>query len=179
MADALNRAASDKTRYSKGTMDITTVQIKKPDDANIILGHAHFIKTVEDIYEAMVNSVSGIRFGIAFCEASGPCLVRSEGNDKELEKIAVENAMDLSVGHSFIIVMQDAFPVNVLDALKGVPEVCTVYCATANPLEIIVVQTKQGRGIIGVVDGFSPKGKESTKNRLDRKRFLRDIGYKL
>jgi uncharacterized protein len=160
-------------------MDIVTVKIKKPAGSNIILGHSHFIKTVEDLYEAMIGSAVNIKFGIAFCEASGPCLIRSEGNSKELERAAVENAVNIGAGHSFVAIIKNAFPINVLNAVKEISEVCTIYCATANPLEVIVAITGQGRGIIGVVDGFSPKGKESERNRIARKKSLRHIGYKL
>ncbi len=160
-------------------MDIITVKIKKPDGSNIILGHSHFIKTAEDLYEAMIGSAVNIKFGLAFCEASGPCLVRSEGNDKVLETAAVDNAINIGAGHSFVVIIKDAFPINVLNAIKEISEVCTIYCATANPLEVIVVNTKQGRGIIGVVDGFSPKARESESGRKKRKKFLRSIGYKL
>ena len=160
-------------------MNTEIVKIEKPNDANIILGHSHFIKTVEDLYEAMIGSVPGIKFGLAFCEASGPCLVRSEGNDGELETIAADNAIRIGAGHSFVVILKGAFPINVLKAVKDVSEVCTIYCATANPVEVIVAQTGQGRGITGVVDGFPPKGKEAEEDRKKRKRFLRDIGYKL
>ena len=164
---------------SNKTMNTAIVKIEKPDDANVILGHSHFIKTAEDLYEAMVGSALGIKFGLAFCEASEPCLVRSEGNDRELESIAADNAIRIGAGHSFIIILKGAFPINVLQAVKGVSEVCTIYCATANPVEVIIAQTGQGRGIVGVVDGLSPKGKEAEEDRKKRKRFLRDIGYKL
>jgi uncharacterized protein len=160
-------------------MNTSVVKIEKPDDANVILGHSHFIKTVEDIYEAIVTSVPGIKFGVAFCEASGPCLVRSEGNDKELESIASENALRVGAGHSFVIILKNAFPINVLGSIKAVSEICVIYCATANPVEVIVAETDRGRGIIGVIDGLSPKGRESEDDRHARKRFLRDIGYKL
>jgi uncharacterized protein len=160
-------------------MDIITVKIKKPDNSNIILGHSHFIKTVEDLYEAMIGSSVNIKFGLAFCEASGPCLVRSEGNDKALERAAADNAINIGAGHSFVVIIKNAFPINVLNAIKEIPEVCTIYCATANPLEVIVACTSQGRGIIGVVDGFSPKARESEGARKKRKKLLRSIGYKL
>jgi uncharacterized protein len=160
-------------------MDVKIVKIDKPDDANIILGHSHFIKTAEDLYEAMADSVPGIKFGLAFCEASGPCLVRSEGNDRQLESIAADNAVKIGAGHCFIIILRGAFPLNVLRAVKEVSEVCTIYCATANPVEVIIAQTAQGRGIAGVVDGFSANGIEAEEDKKKRRFFLRDIGYKL
>lgn len=160
-------------------MEIKIVKIKKPDDANIILGQTHFIKSAEDLYEAMVNSVPDIKFGIAFCESSGPDLVRSEGNDKELKKLAEENAFNIGAGHCFIIVMKKAFPINVLSRIKEVTEVCSIYCASANPVEVVVAQTEQGRGILGVIDGSSPKGIEKEEDIKHRKEFLRKIGYKL
>lgn len=140
---------------------------------------AHFIKTVEDLYEALVNSVPGITFGLGFCEASGPCLVRHEGNDDELRRLAADKAFEIACGHSFIIYLKNAFPLNVLGKIKAAPEVCTIYAATANPLEIIVVETEQGRGVMGVVDGYKSKGIESQSDIIDRQKFLRKIGYKL
>jgi len=160
-------------------METRVVKIEKPDEANIILGQSHFIKTAEDIYEALVNSVPGIKFGIAFCESSGPCLVRSEGTDEGLKKFAEKNALNLSCGHSFIVILQNAYPVNVLKAIKDVPEVCSIYCATANNVEVIIGETPQGRGILGVVDGLKTKGVETEKDKRARKDFLRKIGYKL
>ena len=159
-------------------MEIKTVRIIKTDELNMILGHSHFIKTVEDIYEAMVNTVPGAKFGLAFCEASGPCLVRHTGTDEELVELAKKNAYNLSAGHSFILFMKDMFPVNVLNAIKNVPEVCRIFCATANPVEVLVVETELGRGIVGVVDGFSSKGIETEADVKERKVFLRTIGYK-
>lgn len=156
-----------------------TVKVEMPENCNVILGTAHFIKTVEDIYEALVNAVPSIKFGIGFCEASGTCLVRSEGNDEELKKLAINYALKLGCGHSFIIFLKDAFPINVVGTIKQVPEVCTIHAATANPLEVIVAETEQGRGIMGVVDGSKPKGIETPKDVADRKAFLRKIGYKL
>jgi adenosine/AMP kinase len=156
-----------------------TVKVKMPENCNVILGTAHFIKTVEDIYEALVNAVPAIKFGIGFCEASEKCLVRSEGNDEELQKVAIDHALKLGCGHSFIIFLKDAYPINVVGTIKQVPEVCTIYVATANPLEVIVAETEQGRGIMGVVDGSKPKGVETEKDVADRKAFLRKIGYKL
>lgn len=160
-------------------MNIELVELKFPEDANIILGQSHFIKTVEDIYEAMVNTVPGVLFGVAFCEASGKCLVRYEGNDEKLMNIASENAMNLSCGHSFIIIMKNAFPINVLGRIKDVPEVCNIFCATANPVSVIVASSETGRGIMGVIDGSIPAGIESGEDKKWRKDFLRNIKYKL
>ncbi len=157
---------------------IETVKIDFPEGCNVILGTAHFIKTVEDLYEALVTSVPGIKFGLGFCEASGKCLIRTEGTDEELKRIAAENALKLGAGHSFIIVLREAYPINVLNAIKMVSEVCTIYAATANPLEVVVAETDQGRGILGVIDGFKPKGIESEEDVSWRKNFLREIGYK-
>lgn len=150
-----------------------------PEGANIIIGQTHFIKTAEDLYEIMVNAVPGIKFGIAFCEASGPCLVRAEGNDSALKEIAIRNAANIAAGHIFVILIKDAYPVNVLNAMKNCPEVCSVFCATANPVQVIVAETGQGRGVLGVIDGYRPKGVETEKDVQDRKQFLRKIGYKL
>jgi len=160
-------------------LEFKTVKVDVPKDCNVIFGMAHFIKTVEDLYEALVNSVPGITFGLGFCEASGPCLVRHEGNEDELRRLAADKAFEIACGHSFIIYLKNAFPLNVLGKIKAVPEVCTVYAATANPLEIIVVETEQGRGVIGVVDGYKSKGIETESDIVDRQRFLRKIGYKL
>jgi hypothetical protein len=160
-------------------MEIKLVKIEKPDGANIIIGQAHFIKTAEDVYEALVNSVPGIKFGVAFCESSGPCLVRCEGNDDSLKKLAEKNAFNIASGHSFVIIIQNAYPINVLKAIKDVPEVCSIYCATANNVEVVVAETEQGRGILGVIDGLKPKGVETDKDIKARKEFLRKIGYKL
>jgi adenosine/AMP kinase len=160
-------------------MELLTVKIDKPEDSNVILGQSHFIKTVEDVHEALVNSVPGIKFGLAFCEASGPCLVRVSGNDDELQKLAQDNAYALSAGHTFIVVLRDAFPVNVLPAIKAVPEVCSIFCATANPVEVILAETELGRGVVGVIDGSKPKGIETADDVAQRKDFLRNIGYKL
>ncbi len=160
-------------------MELETVKVEMPENCNVILGTAHFIKTVEDIYEALVNAVPGIKFGIGFCEASGPCLVRSEGNDKELKNLAATHALKLGCGHSFIVFLKNAYPINVLYKIKQVHEVCTIHAATANPLEVIVAETEQGRGILGVVDGFKIKGIETEKDVKERKEFLRRIGYKL
>ena len=160
-------------------LEFKTVRIETPKDCNVILGMAHFIKTVEDLYEALVNSVPTIKFGIGFCESSGPCLVRHEENDEELRRLAAEKAFEIACGHSFIVFMKNAYPINVLDRIKKVPETCTVYAATANPLEIIIAETEQGRGIIGVVDGLKSKGIETEEDAKARKEFLRKIGYKL
>ncbi len=160
-------------------MELSTVKIEPSEGWNLIIGQSHFIKTVEDLYEAMVNSSPTIKFGIAFCESSGPCLVRHIGNDKELEDAAVDKAYKLSAGHSFVIFIKDAYPINILNAVKDVPEVCTIYCATANSVEVIIVETLQGRGILGVVDGLRSKGIEQEKDMEERKIFLRKIGYKL
>jgi adenosine/AMP kinase len=153
------------------TMDI-------PKDANIIIGQTHFIKTVEDLYEAIVNTNPNAKFGIAFCEASGACLVRVDGNDDKLKEIAAKNAIDIGAGHSFVILLKDAYPINILNAIKNVPEVCHIIAATANPLQVIVAETSQGRGILGVIDGSSPKGVEDQSAQDWRYDFLRKIGYK-
>jgi len=155
------------------------VNVKVPDGCNVIFGQSHFIKTVEDLHEAMVNSVPNAKFGIAFCESSGPCLIRVEGNDEELRQLAAKTALEISAGHSFIIFMKSAYPINVLDKVKSVPEVCGVYLATANPFQVILAETDQGRGVLGVVDGFASKGVETEKDVRERKEFLRKIGYKL
>ena len=160
-------------------LELKTVKIDPPKDCNTIVGMAHFIKTAEDLYEALINSVPNIQFGLAFCESSGPCLVRHEGNDPELRRLASEKAFEIGCGHSFLILIKNAYPLNVLDKIKKVPEVCTIYAATANPLEIIVAETAQGRGIIGVVDGLKSRGIETEEDIVERRRFLRKIGYKL
>lgn len=160
-------------------MEIRAVRMEIPEGCNIILGQTHFIKTAEDLYEIMVTSVPQAKFGIAFTEASGPCLIRSEGNDGNLASVCIKNLQAAGAGHVFCILLRDAFPVNVLNRIKDCSEVCTVYCATANPLEAIVATTEQGNGIIGVVDGFPPRGIEGDEDRTKRKEFLRKIGYKL
>jgi len=160
-------------------MNITAVPIDKPADMNFVLGHAHFIKTVDDLYEAIVQTNPAMKFGIAFCEASGPALVRSAGNDRSLVAIAEKNAMAIGAGHAFLIFMQGGFPVNILNAVKAVTEVCTVFCATSNPAEVILAETDQGRGILGVVDGVRTKGVETPADVTVRREFLRTIGYKL
>jgi len=161
-------------------MELKWVQIDKPADLNIILGQSHFIKTVEDVHEILVQAVPGIKFGLAFCESSGPALVRASGTDAELIEMAKQNALALSAGHSFIIVLgQGYFPINVLNAVKMAPEVCRIFCATANPTQVIVVESDQGRGILGVIDGDKTKGIETEADVAHRKEFLRKIGYKL
>jgi adenosine/AMP kinase len=160
-------------------MELRAVPIDKPEDLNFILGQSHFIKTVEDLHETLVQSVPGIRFGIAFCESSGPRLVRRSGNDPELVDLAVRNAQAIGAGHAFIVLLREGFPINVLNAVKMVPEVCRIYCATANPAEVIVTETEQGRAILGVVDGGSPLGVETDDDEADRKALLRRFGYKL
>jgi adenosine/AMP kinase len=160
-------------------LDFKTIKIEPPKDCNTIIGMAHFIKTAEDLYEALVNSVPTIKFGLGFCESSGPCLVRREGNDPELSRIAAEKAFEIACGHSFLIFIKNAYPLNVLDKIKKVPEVCTVYAATANPLEVLIAETSQGRGIVGVVDGLKSKGIESDVDIKERREFVRKIGYKL
>lgn len=160
-------------------MEIKKFQLPLPQDSNVILGQTHFIKSAEDLYEIMVSSVPGIRFGLAFCEASGPCLVRSEGNDPELKKLAEDSALAMGAGHSFIIYIRNAYPINLLNAIKSCPEVCQIFCATANPVQALYVESEQGRGIVGVIDGSSPQGVETEKDVAKRKEFLRKIGYKL
>ena len=159
-------------------MELITETLKFPSDCNIILGQSHFIKTVEDLYEACVTSVPGIKFGLAFCESSGPCLIRKEGTDNELIEISVENMFRIGAGHSFLIVMRNAFPINILQAIKDCREVVNIFCATANPVEVILAQSEQGRGILGVIGGSSPKGIELDTDITHRKKFLLDIGYK-
>ena len=160
-------------------MQLSTVKIQKPDTINFILGQSHFIKTVEDIHEAMITHVPGIKFGLAFCEASGDCLVRWTGTEDQMIELAKTNALALSAGHSFILFLGDGFyPINVLNALKQVPEVCRIFCATANPTEVIIYESEQGRGILGVIDGYSPKGIEDEAGIAWRKDLLRKIGYK-
>lgn len=160
-------------------MELKTVPMRIPEGANLILGQSHFIKTVEDLYEVMVNTVPGIKFAIAFNEASGPCLVRVEANDDDLRQAAIENAQALGAGHVFAVLIRQAYPVNVLARIKECFEVCSIFCATANPVEVVVAETQQGRGVLGVIDGSSPKGVEGPKDVKHRKEFLRKIGYKL
>jgi len=159
-------------------MEIITEKIKFPEGSNVIFGMSHFIKTVEDLYEVLINSFPGIKFGLAFNEASGPCLVRKEGNDSELIELAVENIRRVGAGHTFLILLRNAFPINVLTAIKNCREIVSVFCATANPVEVIIAKTDQGAGVLGVIDGYSPKGIELDTDIATRKKFLRDIGYK-
>ncbi len=160
-------------------VNLISVTIRKPDPINLILGQAHFIKTVEDLHEALVTAVPGIAFGLAFCESSGPCLVRWSGTDSEMVDLARKNAEAIGAGHSFLILLRDCYPINVLPAIRQVPEVCSIYCATANTVEVILAETAQGRGILGVVDGLAPKGIEQETDIAARKAMLRRFGYKL
>jgi hypothetical protein len=161
-------------------MELSLVAIEKPEPINFVLGQSHFIKTVEDIHEALVSSVPGIKFGLAFCEASGKCLIRWTGTDEEMIGLAKQNAQAIGAGHSFVLFLGEGFfPINILQALKRVPEVCRIFCATANPTQVVIAETEQGRGILGVVDGFSPQGIEDEDGIAWRKGFLRTIGYKL
>ena len=159
-------------------MELKTVRVENPEGLNVVIGQTHFIKTVEDVHELMVNSVPGARFGVAFCEASGPCLVRHSGTDPELERLAARNALAIGCGHTFFIVMRDMYPLNFLPALKAVPEVCSVFCATSNPVEVVIAENATGRGIMGVIDGEKPRGVETDPDIARRKEFLRKIGYK-
>ncbi|MCK5579988.1 MAG: adenosine-specific kinase [Candidatus Omnitrophica bacterium] len=159
-------------------MEMRTVSIEKPEDVNVILGQAHFIKTVEDLYEAIVSSAPGIKFGVAFCEASGACKVRIEGNDDELKDMAAKNALAISAGHCFIVMIREGFPINILNQIKNVSEVCSIFAASANPVDVVVVDNGQGRGILGVIDGLKPKGIENEEDIAWRKDLLRKIGYK-
>jgi adenosine/AMP kinase len=160
-------------------MELTAIRIEKPDDVNVIVGQSHFIKTVEDLHEVLAQSAAQLRFGVAFCESSGPRLVRRSGNDPALVELATRNASAIGAGHSFVVVLREGFPVSVLNALKAVPEVCTIFCATANPVEVLVAVTAAGRGIVGVVDGGAPLGVETEADVADRKQLLRRFGYKL
>lgn len=160
-------------------MEIKSIKLVIPEGANIIVGQTHFIKTIEDLYEIMVSSLPKCRFGIAFCEASGACLIRVEGNDEELKKVAIQNAQAVAAGHTFYLLLREAYPINVLNAIKNCPEVCSLFCATANPVEVIVAESEQGRGILGVIDGSSPKGIEEESDIRWRKDLLRKIGYKI
>ena len=160
-------------------MEFKSVPLETPQGCNLILGHSHFIKTVEDLHEVMVGTSPQVKFGLAFCEASGPCLIRVSGNDEMLQAVATKNAQAIAAGHSFVILLKEAFPINFLNGIKQCQEVCTIYCATANPVEVIIAETGQGRGIIGVVDGFSPKGVEGVEDVKARQQLLRKIGYKL
>jgi len=160
-------------------MDLHEIEVENPEHLNVIVGQTHFIKTAEDLYEALVNSVPGIRFGLAFCEASGPCLVRGEGNDSALKDLAVRNALRLGAGHIFVIFVREAFPINLLGAIRGVPEVVSLFAATANPLTILVAETSRGRGIVGVIDGETAKGVETARDVEERRALVRRFGYKL
>ncbi len=164
---------------NKNSVDIETVEIEKDAESQLIIGHSGFIKSAEDLYELMVNSVPGVKFGIAFVEASGPCLVRSEGNDKSLKSLAEKNAMKIGAGHTFVIIFKEAYPINIVTNLSRVPEVVNIYCATSNPTQVLIAKTSQGRSILGVVDGNDAKGIEPEEERQKRRKFLRDIGYKL
>jgi adenosine/AMP kinase len=159
--------------------EISVVPVAVPDGVNLILGQSHFIKTVEDLYEALAGSSPHLKFGLAFCEASGPRLVRRAGNDPTLVDLAVEHALAVGAGHAFVVLLRDGFPVNVLNQVKAVPEVCRIYCATANPVQVLVAETEQGRGVLGVVDGSTPVGVETDEDEQARRTLLRDIGYKL
>lgn len=160
-------------------MELFAVPIERPDDLNVIVGQSHFIKSVEDLHEALVGTSPHLRFGVAFCEASGPCLVRRSGNDAELVDLAVRNAEAIGAGHTFVVFLRDGFPINVLNAVKQVPEVCTIFCATANAVEVVVAETDLGRGVVGVIDGRPPAGVETDDDARDRRDLLRRIGYKL
>lgn len=164
--------------FMEQNISFMRVIIEKPDGINVILGQSHFIKTVEDIYEAVISGVPGVKFGLAFCESSGDCLVRLEGNDKDLKELAKNNALAIGAGHSFILFLRDCYPINILNAIKNIQEVCTIYCATANPAEVIIAETGQGRGIMGVVDGLKPKGVEGPGDVQMRTALLRQFGYK-
>jgi len=159
-------------------MELKTVKMELPKDTQLILAQSHFIKTVEDVYEALINAVPNIKFGLGFCESSGPCLVRHAGNDNELEKFATEYAYSLSCGHSLVVLIKNAYPINILTRLKEVPEICNIYCATANPTTVVIAEDEQGRGILGVIDGLKSKGIETEEDVKERKEFLRKIGYK-
>lgn len=159
-------------------MEIGSVRVEIPDGANVIIGQSHFIKTVEDIYEAVVGTVPQAKFGVAFCEASGPCLIRTDGNDETMKKAASDNAGRIGAGHTFVVVVKDAYPINILDRIKAVQEVCCIFCATANPLDVVVAGNERGRGIIGVIDGEKPRGVEGADDVADRKAMLRKFGYK-
>jgi adenosine/AMP kinase len=160
-------------------MEFQTVAIDIPKECNLILGQTHFIKTAEDLYEIFRSTSPQAKFGLAFCEASGPCLIRFEGNDEQLKEVAVANIQKIAAGHVFLIFLKDAFPINVLNAIKACPEVCSLFCATANPVEVVIAQTSQGRGVMGVIDGESPKGVEQEKDRQSRRELLRKLEYKL
>ncbi len=160
-------------------MNLLTITIEKPEEMNFILGHSHFIKTVEDLYEAIVQTAPAMKFGLAFCEASGPALVRWAGNNQKLVDLAKQNAMAIGAGHTFIIFLEGGFPINILNTIKAVPEVCRIHCATSNPVDVVIAENGEGRAVLGVVDGARPKGVETEQDIATRKEFLRKIGYKL
>lgn len=160
-------------------MELKVMKIELPEGCNVILGQTHFIKTAEDLYEIIATTVPQAKFGIAFTEASGPCLIRREGNDTELIDVCIKNLREIGAGHVFCVLLKNAFPINVLNQIKNCPEVCRIFCATANPVEVVVAETSQGRGVLGVIDGFTPKGVESAEEKAHRKEILRKIGYKL
>src|SRR5438552_18458880 len=163
---------------SNSSLELKAIRLEIPENGNIIVGHSHFIKTVEDLYEAIVNTVPQMKFGIAFNEASGPCLTRVDGNDEDLKAMATRNATAVAAGHLFVVTMRDGYPINVLNRIRDTPEVCRIFCATANPVQVIVTETEQGRAVLGVVDGFKPKGVEGEADKQWRRGFLRKIGYK-
>jgi len=166
------------SKYSSSSVELKLVRLEVPEGTNVIVGQSHFIKTAEDIHELLVSSVPNVKFGLGFCEASGPKLVRHEGNDKELRDLAAKSAYSIGAGHCFVLYIKDAYPINVLNGIKGLSEVCNIFCATSNPVGIIIAQSDQGRGILGVIDGSSPSGIETEKDIADRRAFLRKIGYK-
>jgi adenosine/AMP kinase len=172
-------ANPERRKQEEGDMELKSVALEIPEGTNVILGQSHFIKTIEDLYEAVVNTVPKSRFGLAFCEASGACLIRLEGNDEELKKVACRNAEAVAAGHTFVMILQEAYPINILNAIKSCPEVCSIFCATANPVEIIIAETSQGRGVMGVIDGSTPQGIEGPTDVQWRKNLLRKIGYKI
>jgi len=159
-------------------VEVKVVKVERPEGVNVIIGQAHFIKTVEDLYEALATSCPTAKFGLAFCESSGPCLVRVDGNDESLKEAAAKAAMEIGAGHVFVVMLREVYPINVLNAVKAVQEVCTVFCASANPLEVVVAETSQGRGVLGVIDGFKPRGVEGVSEVEERKALLRKLGYK-
>src|SRR4029077_9313627 len=169
----------NSSRVEDENMELLSVRMEIPKDSNLIIGHSHFIKTAEDLYEVVVNTVPGAKFAVAFNEASGPCLIRVEANDEELRRAAIANAQSLGAGHLFVLLARQAYPINLLSRVRDCFEVCSIYCATANPVEVLVTQTEQGRGVLGIVDGSSPKGVEDPEHRKHRHDFVRKIGYKL
>jgi adenosine/AMP kinase len=169
----------ERREQEEGSMELKSVALEIPEGTNLILGQSHFIKTIEDLYEVVVSTVPQSRFGLAFCEASGACLIRVEGNDEELKKLACRHAESIGAGHTFVMILKEAYPINILNAIKSCPEVCSIFCATANPVEIIIAETSQGRGVLGVIDGSTPKGIEGPADVQWRKNLLRKIGYKI